>query len=372
MAQVKVAHIITDLDIGGAEYMLLKVLRNFEDSRFSHFVVSLLPNTPLREKIESEGVKVYTLGVNKISFVASLPRLISILKSERPNIVHNYLFHADILGRIAARISGVPIVISSLRNENIGGKFREMSLRLTDFCVSKVTAVSREVGRAHVKKGVTREDKIKVIYNGLELTEDDTADNLRLRKEIGLGQDTYFILTVSNLEKKKGHIYLLEALRILKQRGYDFKSVIAGSGRERRRLERQITKMDLVDRVALLGRRDDVNRLLKAADIFVLPSIWEGLPNALLEAMAAGLAVVATDVGGVTEALANNDTGLIVPPRESKTLSEAIEILFNDKSLRDRLSRNAATYTNERFNIKRTVSDTKRLYEELLDAHGKD
>jgi len=373
MRQIKIAHIITDLDIGGAEWMLLRTLRNFKNNRYKHFVISLLPGNSLCKEIEKEGFSVYSLNLSKKNFIVSFIKLIYILKKEKPQIVHNYLFHADISGRLAAKLTGVPIVISSLRNEYIGGRWRERLLRMTDFCVDSVTAVSQNVADSHILKGTTKKDKVSVIYNGLEfkINQDNNSKNTSyIRQDMNMGEDIFLLLTIANLEPKKGHVFLFDALSLLKEKGHRFKLLVVGYGKEQKKLEGDIVSKDLTDEIILLGKREDVQGFLAAADAFVLPSLWEGLPNALLEAMAAGLPVVATHVGGIPEVVTNNETGLLVEPRNSDALARAIERIMNEEELRRHLAQNAREYVNKNFDIKKTVAKTEELYKKLLGKYG--
>jgi len=373
MNRAKIAHIITDLDIGGAEAMLLKTLRNFKNNQYEHFVISLHPKkNSLRKEIEKEGFEVYSLNLSKKNFLFAFVRLLFILKKEKPKIVHNYLFHADLVGRIAARLMRVPIVISSLRNENIGGRLYERLLGMTDFCVDNVTAVSRNVADAHILKGTTKKDKIRIIYNGVELVDTHSESSPCIRKEMNIDDDVFLLLTIANLEAKKGHIFLFEALSILKEKGYRFKLLAVGSGRERKKLEDEIVNKGLEKEILLTGRREHISELLAASDAFVLPSLWEGLPNALLEAMAAGLPVIATKVGGIPEVIRDNETGLLVEPRDRSALAKAIERIMEDPELRRRLAENAKDYVRKNFDIKNTVMCLNELYEELLRRCEKD
>jgi len=370
--KAKVAHIITDLDIGGAEMMLLRTLRNFKDNRYEHMVISLHPDkNSLREEIEKEGIKVYSLGLGMMNLPATFAKLLSILKTEKPQIVHNYLFHADILGRIASRLARVPIVISSIRNENIGGRIRELLLNITDFSVDRVTAVSRNVADAHLKRGTTRK-QVDVIRNGIELGYHSREDADGIRRDRGVGRDTFLILTVANLEPKKGYTFLFDALSSIKKNGHDFKMLVVGFGKEEKKLRDKIMSLGLSDEVELLGKRRDITGLLAASDLFVLPSLWEGLPNALLEAMAAELPVVATHVGGIPEVVIDGETGLLVAPRDSDGLARAIERVIGDGALRARLAKNARVYAERNFDIKDTVSHLDKLYSGLLKGHGKE
>jgi len=372
VGRVKVAHIIADSDIGGAEMMLLKVLRNFKDEEYEHFVVSLKGIGAAGRMIRKEGFRVYALGATRINLAAPFIKLLYVLKKEKPRIVHNYLFPAEIVGRIASKIMRVPIVISSLRSVEIGGRWRERLLTATDFCVDRVTAVSRKVAEAHISKGTTRKSKISVIYNGVERREAGQKGRMKVRQAFGAGDDTFLLMTAGRLAEVKGHTFLFRALESLKNKGFDVKLLVVGGGKGgyRNNLEEEIAQRGLKEEVFLTGETQDMAGMFDASDAFVLPSLWEGMPNVLIEAMESGLPVVATRVGGVPEAVTDNASGLLVEPRDSGALSEAIERVIKDTQLRSRLARNAKNVIREKFDISGTVTGTKRLYEDLSTRYG--
>ena len=296
--------------------------------------------------------------------------LLSILRREKPRIVQTYLFHADIAGRIAARFAGVPIVISSLRNENIGGRIREIILRLTDSLVKSVTAVSGQVARVHARKGTTKPNKLVVISNGVETPgeKNEAADGVR--RELGMREGEALIVTVASLEEKKGHRTLLDAAALLRRSVPCFKWAVIGEGKSREGLKRYAAELGIEDYILFLGRREDVGKFLKAGDVFVLSSLWEGLPNALLEAMEAGMPVIATGVGGVPEVVRHRDTGLLTEPADSGGLFRQLEELLKDSSLREALSVNARRFVRENYSIKKTVKELDTLYSRLIKEDG--
>jgi len=372
MREVKIAHIITDLDIGGAEMMLLKLLRHFKDEDYSHFVVSLKPAGSVGRMLEREGFRVYSLGLNRINGLRSFLTLLSILQRERPRIVHTYLFHADLFGRVASKVVGIPVVVSSLRSVHVGGRMREILLRITDFCVDTVTAVSRSVADIHVAKGTTTPRKLRVIYNGVECGTEGETERLSVRRDFGIDDDSSLLTTIGRLEAVKGHTYLLAALKILKEKGCRCKLLIVGKGGRENVLRDEIKRHSLDGDVLLLGEKEEIRGLLAATDVFVLSSLWEGMPNALLEAMARGLAVVATRVGGIVEVVKDGENGMLVNTKDSDALSKALERVIVDDEFRCRLGRNAREYVEENFNILTTVAQTRSLYRELLKHNAKD
>ncbi|MDD5680516.1 MAG: glycosyltransferase [Candidatus Omnitrophica bacterium] len=365
--KVKIAHIITDLDIGGAELMLLKILRNSDINSYRHLVISLKPKGKVTKGIEDAGIRVISLNMKWYNFPVCLWRLYGILKTEKPDIVHSYLFHAELAGRICGRIAGVPIVISSLRSVDVGSDFRRLLLRLTDNLVDAVTAVSDKVAYEHVNKRITKKEKIKVIYNGLEPDKRERKENKdELRRKIGISPAEYLVLSVGNLRPVKGYSFVFDAVKMLKERGKNVKLLIVGGGNYKRNLEAEAADKGIRDNVVFSGEREDVSDFLSMADTFVMASLWEGLPNSLLEAMQAGLPVIATKVGGIPEVICHNENGLLVSPKDGKALADAIESMIKDEALGTRLAQSARSYVKEKFDIRKTVAETEKLYEELL------
>ena len=295
------------------------------------------------------------------------------MKKEKPQIVFNYLFHAEIFGRIAAKWTQVPIVFSFLRNESgyydrKRNVFLRKLLRVTDRYVDAFAAVCQKVADVH-RDIITKE--IRVIRNGLELKNGYPKDVAYVRQDLNIKNGSFLLITIASLKPKKGHTFLFDALKALKKKGYEFKLLVVGSGREEKRLKKEIMDKGLENEVILTGERDDIPELLAASDAFVCPSLYEGLPSALLEAMEAGLPVIAIRVGGIPEAITDNETGLLIEPKDSRALTEAIVRIMKDTELRKRLGSNARDYVRKNFDIKRTVTEIRLLCEEYLIKSGK-
>ena len=159
MKKIKIAHVITDLDIGGAELMLFKFLHNSDKKLYDHFVISLKEKGKVAKGIEALGIRVISLNMRWYNFPLCFFRLYRVLKKERPDIVHNYLFHAEMAGRICGRIAGVSIIVSSLRSVSVGNDLRQLLLRSTDNLVNAVTAVSKKVADEHIGRGGAKKKK---------------------------------------------------------------------------------------------------------------------------------------------------------------------------------------------------------------------
>jgi len=223
------------------------------------------------------------------------------------------------------------------------------------------TAVSQDTTRHLLAKLELPEKLITTVWNGIP---DAPGDRSKLRGELHLRDETVLVTAVGNLIERKGHAFLVRALAALEAEsaGFDWHLAIAGEGVERPRLEHLIADAGLTARVTLLGHREDVADVLAGSDVFVMPSIWEGLPLAVLEAMFARNAVIASGISGIPEALPTEEVGLLVPPRDVPALTAALRRVFEDSSFRRRLGDAARVRACDHFSVERMGSS----YEQLL------
>lgn len=364
MHKVKILSIITGLNTGGAEMMLYKTIKNIDRSKFEPVVVSLLPGGAVSEYIKKENIPVYSLDLNGAkSLIKSSMRLKKIIKKHKPMIIHSYMFHADMLARVIGKISKVPIIISSVRNENIGGKNRERIMKLTDKLTDCVTVVCQAAAIKLIDSKVIKKEKTQVIYNGIELewfNENEAKEN---SDDIA----GFNILSIGRLHKQKNFPLLIESIADLVTSYPSIKVFIAGEGEDSEKIEKVVKENDLDNHISLLGRRSDINELLNKSDLFVLPSFWEGMPNVVLEAMAASKPVVCTDVGGASEIIENGKTGYLIPSNDKnsmkKTIIKIIKMKKGDRVIMGNLGRKRV---EESFSIEETVKQTESLYEMLL------
>jgi len=330
----------------------------------------MLPLGSVAEKIKSEGVQVYSLNMRFKADIGALWRLYLILEKVKPHILHTQLFHANLVGRIIGSIAGVPIIISSIRNTFFGGKMREFLLRWTDRWAVKSTIICQTAGNRMVKNGIVPEAKLIVIYNGIDTKSFDihtTQQKAEIQEELGYPSKKALLLAVGRLHKQKGYPYLLESINLLKNQGHPVELAIVGTGEMLPHLEQQVKKLDLEDCVRFLGVRDDVPRLMAIADVFVLSSLWEGLPGVVLEAMASGLPVVSTSVGGAVELVVDGETGFLVPLKDPVAMADAVSHILalseEDRALMGRAGRNRV---EQNFTLDKMVSAYEKLYAECL------
>jgi len=300
-------------------------------------------------------------------------RLANILREWRPRILTSFMFHANLLGRIAGRLAGVSIVVSSIRNENFGGSRRDRVLRMTDWMGEISTTNSKLAADKLVKRGVVPAGKIRVIPNGLVLDKFTVKDSNRaeLRQQLGIAEDEFLWLAVGRLEEQKDYPNLLQAFKIIMRGGHKTQLRVAGQGPLLENLRQQTVDLGIADRVVFLGLRRDIPSLLDAADGFVLSSAWEGLPNAVMEAMAAAKPVVATCVGGVPELVQEGKTGFIVPPRNPEALALAMEKMMTlPQERRCEMGKTGRAHIEANYSLERVVDQWEELYRELLKRKG--
>jgi glycosyltransferase involved in cell wall biosynthesis len=266
----------------------------------------------------------------------------------------------------AALVARVPAVVSTAHlcapvNDI---RFGAMRMRLRTAIVDRYVAVSSAMTAGLRDTLGIPEAKIRVIQNGIDVGAFGRPCDPALRAQLSGGTNRPLVFTPARLHAQKGHTFLLEAAAQVP----DAIFVLAGDGEERPRLEEQAGQLQIADRVRFLGNRQDIPALMACCDLFVLPSLYEGLPLSVLEAMAAGRPVVATAVSGTPEAVIDGVTGLLVPPSDAASLSAAIRRVLSDPELADRIARAGRTAVAEKFSGGAMVSATAGLYEELLQS----
>jgi glycosyltransferase involved in cell wall biosynthesis len=361
---VRVLYLITELNIGGAERVLARLMAHLDRDRFTPTVACFYGgHGPVADEIRTLNIPVIDLGMTAKWRWDALWRLYCLLRRERPTVLHTWMFHANIPGRVLGRLTGVPAIISSERTMGQEGSLRRWLNCLTASLADQVVCVSQRVADFVVQDVGIPRHKILVIPNGIDLRDfEHLPGKHQARAMLGLSSDRMLVGTVARLNSVKRLDVLLQAMGSL----LGVYAVIVGDGSERAPLEAISERSGLAGRVHFAGQQDEVQTWLAALDVFVLSSDWEGMPNALLEAMAAGLPVVATAVGGTPEVVVDGVTGLLVPPRDPVALAEAITRLLHDPDLRRQMGQAGRERVKERFTVERMVSRTEALYRELI------
>jgi len=367
--KIKILYLITGLKTGGAEVVLYNLVKSLDRRKFEPIVVSVIPIAEIGKKIQALGAKILSLNARFKYNPFIFFRLISILKKEKPQILHSHLFHAIFLGRVTGRICKVPIIISSIHSKYIGGFLRNRLLQITDRLDDVVTIVSQRAAETIIKSKTVSANKLLVIYNGIDLNKfifQDKKAKEKVREELNFKKDAKILISVGRLFRAKGYSYLIEAIKILKK-NLNIRLLILGEGEDKRKLETQIRDFNLEKNIFLLGREENVSDYLNTSNIFILASLWEGLPIALLEAMACGLPAVATNVGGTSEIIEDGVSGFLVEPKNSLTLAKKIEYLLSlEPGKRREMGMEGRKIVEEKFSLGKMARNYENLYEKLL------
>jgi glycosyltransferase involved in cell wall biosynthesis len=365
------------MEIAGSQRVMLSLARWFQQEGYSVQTVFYYDKQSLEEtwqrdaKFQVASLQARKVDSNSISnlfrMVRGQLRLFSMLR-KNIKVVIAFTPHSNLLGLPIAWIAGVPVRIGT-HHGHIEGSSKFLSWlhgRLTNLPLcSRMVAVSSQVRDYAVLREGASGGKIVVIENGIESVEsrDRSSESRRkIRISLGLGEEVTLILTVGRLTLQKGHTYLLDAVKILASKYPRTKFVFAGEGPLRDGLQEKANNLGISNSIQFLGVRDDTEDLLFAADIFVQPSVWEGLSLALLEALRSSLPVVASRVEGVVDVVVDGESALLVPAKDPTALAESIEKLIKDPALRKQLAING----HHRFLEKYSVDRMGRSYEELI------
>jgi len=361
-----VVHVIDELPPDGAERLLADILRH-RSSRFRFSVACLIRGGGLEHEIREMGVPVTVLGRRGKVHIGLVLRLARWFRQQRVDVVHTHLFTADSYGRVAARLAGVPAVFSTAHATVVcEGAARRAVHRALSWISTRVIVCSEEVGRVMREQDHLRSSRLVVIPNGINIDRLAGACGEGVRAEFAVPHDALLIGVVGRLHPAKGHRDLFAAMERLRNGGLMPTCLVIGSGDLRRELEEEASRLGLADRVVFTGQRSDVPRLLAALDVLAMPSRWEGLPIALLEAMAMSRPIVTTRVGGIPDVIQDEDNGLLVPPADPAALAGALRRMLTDQQLRERLGRRALETLRERYDVARTASAYEGLYAAAL------
>lgn len=361
--------LVKGLGRGGAEQLLVSTAGHIDRRRFAVEVAYVLPwKDALVEPLEARGVPAHCLGGGRAFDVRWVARLRRLVRSRPFDLVHAHLPFAALGARLALGPGGPPVVYTE---HNVWERYRPamrwanaLTYRRNAAVIAVSDAVQASV-RAH-ENAFVRVPSIETVVHGVDLDETHHGADAarRARRVLGLGPDELVIGTVANFTPKKDQHTLLAAVALL-PRSLPWRLVLVGSGPLEVSLRAAVDELGLGHRVMFAGSRDDVPEILPAFDVFVLSSRYEGLPISLLEAMAAGVPVVATAVGGIPDAVADGVTGVLLPPGDPGVLADALGGVLGDSDRRVRMGA-AAREAAERFSILPAVRTIEQIYERVL------
>ena len=359
----KVLHYVDAEVFGGSEQAAIHLMTSLDRSRWVPILLHH-PGPGITRLVEAAtGAGIRTVSAPRAGSGPSLPgvlRLRRAIRAERPAVFHAHLSWPLSCkhGILAAGLLPGPAIVATAQLYTVPGNALQARLRLSP--VRRIIAVSREVQSRYRELGIPAA-KLTVVSNGIRLPATVPLRDASLRAELLRGRPDFLVLTPARLHEQKGHAFLLAAACLVP----DVTFVLAGDGPLRGELERRARELGVAGRCVFLGQRDDVPALLAAADLFLLPSLYEGLPVSVLEAMAAGCPIVATAIGGTDEAVSDGETGLLVPPGDPAALAAAIRRLRADPGLASRLARAGRERVGREFSSAATAERVMRVYDQV-------
>jgi glycosyltransferase involved in cell wall biosynthesis len=370
MPPIRVCQLITELRPAGAERCVYELSRRLDSSRF-HVRVAALRGGQVADDLRAAGVETAVVGVRGKWDVGGLARLAGTLRKWRIDLLHTHLFHADLAGRLVAGAAGVRRLVHTVHvAERRCRPWQFAWARLAAGRCDQLLAVSADVAAHHAARSGLPPRAYQVIPNGIDVAAfaRDEESRKRLRAEWGAAPGQIVLAAVARLDRQKGLDVLLNAAGMLAPAEPNFRIVIAGDGPLRGRLEALAGALRLGARTRFLGFVRDARAVLSAADVFAMPSRWEGFGLAAVEAMAAGLPVIASRAEGLREVVQDGQTGLLADVEDAAGFAKNIHICLHDAALRGRLGLAGKRRAEAFFDISAMVRSHERLYERIVET----
>jgi len=374
---MRIFFLLDSLEIGGTESQAVELARRLDPRRHEVTLGCLRASGPLRRRLEPGPVKILEFhprgGINSPGGIYQLLRLAAFLKRGRFDVVHTHDLWSNLLGIPAAKLARVPVIISSCRDLSHGEWYtplRRRILRRIQHASSLVLANSSAIRDDLLSHDGFVAEQVRIIRNGVDVDRFAVAgDRARLFPQAREGK---LVALLANMQSEvKGHALLIEAAPTVIGLFPMTRFALIGDGSLRAEFERRVRELGLAENFIFLGRRSDVPELLACCDLAILTSRSEGLPNAVLEYLAAGLPTVATQVGGNGDILQDGRTGLLIPPQNARALAQAILNVLENPALADRLGHAGREHVRANFSFERLTGETTELYRELLQGKAR-
>ncbi len=390
MVKTKVIHVITRFDKGGSAENTFLTVQGLNKDKYEVILIQGLAEESLMgpeetvavernlAEAEKSGVKVITIpelvrSIQPLNDLMALFALIRIFKDERPHIVHTHTSKAGILGRWAAFFTNITIIVHTPHGHVFWGYFNKgktacfiLVERLTASITDKIITLTEQEKKDHLHFKIAPDEKFTVIHSGVDLAafSDSRINASTMREKLGIPPEAFVVGTAGRLTPIKGQRYLLEAAALISLRKPDIYFVFLGDGELAPELGHMASSL-WINNIMFLGWRQDVPDVMSTFDIFVLPSLNEGMGKVLVEAMALGKPIVASNVGGIPDLVTHNHNGLLFPPADAEGLAHSICVLLHDpvkrKEMGDRGKVVAADYSAEAM-----IKKIDRLYGEAI------
>ncbi len=371
-APYRLTYVIGELGKGGAEYQLYELLRGLDRDRFAPTVVALAAGGYWAGPIRALDVPVREIPASGSADVGRLRRLRAELRSLAPHILHTILWSGNSYGRLAAIGLPIPVVLTAERNVIARPSWQVMVERTLDRLTDRYLVNCQAIADGLVHREGLPAGKMLVVHNGIDLTRlaPFVLERHAARAALGFPVDRRLVAQVGRLAPQKDYPTFLAAAARVAAEHADVDFLVIGEGQLRDALVAQAAALGIADRVRFLGLRHDVPAVLGAVDVFALTSLYEGLPNVVIEAMSAGAVAVATDVGGTRELIVPGETGVLIPPSDPAAAATAIGRLLREPDTLARMAGAARRRIEEEFGMEAMVRRTTAIYLDRLRAAG--
>jgi len=361
---IKVLQLLISMPVGGAENMVSALATSLDPREFQVMIACIGAPGPMGEELKRSGCRVISLGLD-IKYASKfliIRRLRDLLRELRPDILHTHLYHPNLYGRIASLGMGLKGRVATVHNVYRRVK---MHRRLMNWLLGQVShcvvVFSPEVARDVLHYDRLTPSRLRLLSPGVRVEARSAGESREAVRE-RLGITGFCIGTVARLEEQKGHEYLLEAISRVRSEIADLNVVIVGDGQRRPRLEEQAASLGVSGCVRFLGTRRDVPLILRSLDLYVQPSLWEGIPLTLLEAMGAGVPAISTRVGRAPEVIQDGENGRLVPPGDAEAMAAAILDAYRHPEWRRRWQELGELTIREKYSLDRMLKQFADIY----------
>jgi glycosyltransferase involved in cell wall biosynthesis len=395
MDRAKVVHIITKLELGGAQQNTLFTVAHLTGSEYEPVLISGTEGVLVEDARKLKDVKVSVIPelvreIRPIKDVIALLKIRQILKQLRRDtakeksratpaiIVHTHSSKAGILGRWAARLAGIKLIIHSIHGFSFNDyqpslvrAFYIFLEKLTSIITAKFIAVSKANIERGIQEGIFTRDRVVLIRSGIDIAEfqNTKCDRIKKRGDLGVDAESPLVAMIACFKPQKSPLDYVRMAKIVSDEIPEARFILIGDGILRNKIEALIEKLKIEDKILLLGWRRDIPEIMRCIDILVLTSLWEGLPRIFPQAMASGIPVVATEVDGSPEAIRNGENGFLLPPKDNKSMAEKIIYLIGNPEKAGEMGA-AGRRLVEEFDIWKMLRQQEELYADLLKKYG--
>ncbi|MBU4464000.1 MAG: glycosyltransferase family 4 protein [Proteobacteria bacterium] len=371
--------VIDNMEFGGGERVFVQLAAGLR-GRYRVFVAAM-PSGRFEQRVKELGIRFYPVDMSRRLSLKPIRQIKEIIRNNKIDLVHSQGARADFFARIAGRIAGVPHILCTIAMPVEGfdvGLLQKKIYRfidqLTERYVERFIVVSDSLRQVLIERRGIAAHRVVRIYNGIELDEykpngkEGRRQKAEVRREFGLSKDVPVMGTIGRMVWQKGFEYLIECVPEIVRTYPDAKILIVGDGPLKDKLKVKSEKLKVADKIIFTGFRSDIKEILSAIDILVTPSLLEGFPMVILEAMAMAKPIVATNIDGITEQITDGVNGILVPPKDPSALAKTVVRVLNDKELARTMGLSAREKVKQEFSVEKMVAETEKVYLSLLKA----